>query len=445
MKPPKTKIDPQGDLFRIRLDFLCDESHELVKLAHRVDWAGLEKRFEPLYAELGRPGIPIRLMAGLTMLQSLHGLSEDQVVDGWPENPYWQYLCGETFFRHEKPIHRGDLGRWRKRIGEEGLEHLLGETIQLGLETEVVKPSSLKRVSVDTTVQPKNIAHPTDSKLLNRSRERLVRLAAKFSIDLRQSYRRVGPRAVMKAGRYAHAKQFRRMRKQVKSQRTWLGRVVRDIGRKLVGQPDLLAHFAEELILAERLIVQKTHDKNKLYALHEPHVVCISKGKAHKKYEFGSKVSVAVTNRECFVVGMTSLPGNPYDGHTLSGALEQVARLTGESPERCYVDRGYKGHGVTKTQVFISGQRRGITPTIKKELRRRSGVEPVIGHQKNEGRLDRNFLRGEFGDKANALMAGIGYNLRAILRKLRLLFAWLWFRLSQMKNKWNADPLMAFV
>ncbi|MBF0612984.1 MAG: IS5 family transposase [Magnetococcales bacterium] len=423
MKPPKTKIEPQGSLFHTRLEIICDSSHPLVKLAHHVDWAGLEARFEPLYAAKGRPGIRIRLMVGLTMLQSMHGLSEDEVVNRWPENPYWQYLCGETFFRHEKPIHRADLSRWRKRIGEEGLETLLAETIKLGLQTKTIKPESLKRVTVDTTVQPKNIAHPTDAKLLNRSRVRLVRLAARFGVALRQSYQRLGPQALPAAGRYAHARQMVRMRREVKRLRTFLGRVVRDIDRKMPTDPGQAASLREELALARRLLTQKRSDKNKLYSLHESHVVCIAKGKAHKPYEFGNKVSVAVTNQECFVVGMKSLPGNPYDGHTLGHALEQVERLSGQKPERCYVDKGYKGHGVTATQVFISGQRRGITPTIRKELRRRNGVVPVIGHQKREGRLDRNFLRGVFGDQANALMAGIGFNLRAILRKLRLLFA----------------------
>ncbi|MBF0357820.1 MAG: transposase [Magnetococcales bacterium] len=162
MKPKKSKIEPQGDLFHMRLELICDPDHELVRLAGRIDWAGLEDRFEPLYADGGAPGTSIRMMSGLTMLQSMHGLSEDQIVDRWPENPYWQLLCGETFFRNEKPIDRSSMGNWRRRIGEDGLEYLLKETIRLGVDSGAVKPSSLKRVSVDTTVQPKNIAHPTD-------------------------------------------------------------------------------------------------------------------------------------------------------------------------------------------------------------------------------------------------------------------------------------------
>ena len=255
-------------------------------------------------------------------------------------------------------------------------------------------------------------------KLLNRSRERLVRLAKKQGIVLRQSYQRKGPQALLKAGRYAHARQMKRMAKEVKRLKTYLGRVIRDIERKAETMPKSLK---TELAQAHRLLVQQRKDTNKLYSLHEPYVACISKGKAHKKYELGNKVSLCVTNKEGFILGVQGLEGHPYDGHTLKGALDQVADLTGTRPERCYVDRGYRGHGVTKTKVFLSGQKRNVTPTIKKELKRRSAIEAVIVHQKTEGRLGWNRLRGVLGDKINALMAAIGYNLRLILRALSFL------------------------
>lgn len=405
-------------MFQIRLDVVCDPTNPLVKLADQIDWDGLDEQFASLYAEAGRPANATRMMIGLTLLQSLFALSEDEVVNRWPENPYWQYLCGETFFQHQPPIARSGLSKWRKRIKSKGMEALLQQTLAVGLATGAVKDTSLKRVSVDTTVQPKAVAHPTDAKLLNRSRERLVRLAKKQGIVLRQSYQRKGPQAVLKAGRYAHARQMKRMSKEVKRLRTYLGRTVRDIERKAETIPKALR---TELDLANRLLVQQRHDRNKLYSLHEPDVACISKGKAHKKYEFGNKVSLCVTNKEGFILGTQGLEGNPYDGHTLKGALDQATEISGTRPERCYVDRGYRGHGVTETQVFLSGQKRNVTPTIKKELKRRSAIEAVIGHQKTEGRLGWNRLRGILGDKINALMAAIGYNLKLILRALSFL------------------------
>ena len=424
MQPKSPKEDKQSDLFRERLDNILNRRHELYRLAELIDWDVFEKEFGKFYAaKKGRPGIPIRLMVGLSYLGHTYGLSDQAVVEKWVENPYWQFFCGETYFQHQLPIDSSSMSRWRKRIGEKGCELILAETLSAGLNSGAVKESSLKRINVDTTVQPKAIRYPTDSRSYNRCRERLVSLAQKYGIKLRQSYSRLGPRALRKASSYAHARQFKRAKKEIRSLKTYLGRVYRDILRKILHDPDLHAEFHEELELTERMLDQQRQDKNKLYSIHAPEVECIAKGKVHKKYEFGVKVSVATTSRDNFVVGMQALPGNPFDGHTLAGALDQVSRLTGVVPERCYVDRGYRGHDVKKTSVFISGQRRGVTPTIRKELKRRSAVEPIIGHMKEDGKLGRNWLKGSLGDKINALLCGAGHNLRIILRKLKELLS----------------------
>jgi IS5 family transposase len=246
-----------------------------------------------------------------------------------------------------------------------------------------------------------------------------VRLAKRHGVPLRRSYQRLSKRALRLASRYAHARQMKRARREIKRLRTYLGRVLRDVRRKLEARPEIAAPFAEALTRVERLLAQQRTDKNKLYALHAPEVACIAKGKAHKKYEFGAKVSVAVTNREGLVVGMPSHAGNPYDGQTLAPALAQVERLTGTSPERCYVDRGYRGHKVEgETEVFVAGRQRGITATIRRESRRRSAIEAMIGHMKLDGKLARNHLKGALGDAIHALLCGTGHNLRLILRHL---------------------------
>ena len=224
----------------------------------------------------------------------------------------------------------------------------------------------------------------------------------------------------MKAGRYAHARQMKRAHREIKRLKTYLGRVVRDIVRKLATRQDLQPVFHGELTLAGRLLTQKRQDKNKLYSLHAPEVECISKGKAHKKYEFGVKVSVASTNRDNFVVGMLAEPGNPYDGHTLGRILEQARRIAGRSVKRGFVDRGYRGHDIQEPQILISGRKQGLTSQMKKELKRRSAVEPMIGHMKNDGKLGRNYLLGTLGDAINALLCGAGHNIRLILKKLRV-------------------------
>ena len=442
MKPRTPPDIPADDLFRHRLENLIDQRHELVRLAALIDWERFDTEWGEAFCETGRPAIATRLIAGLHYLKHTYGLSDDEVVQRWAENPYWQYFCGEMYFQHELPLNPSSLSRWRKRLGESGVESLLSATIEAALASKAVKPRDLKRVTVDTTVQEKAIAFPTDSKLYNRARERLVRLAKAHAVPLRQSYVRVGPRLLFKNNRYGYARQTRRMRRTTSKLKTVLGRVVRDIERKLVNEPATVqAAFAEELALARRLLAQQRHDRNKLYALHAPEVECIAKGKVPKRYEFGVKVSIATTNRSNLIVGAKSLPGNPHDGHTLRGALQQVEQLTGQRPERCYVDLGYRGHDVEDTQVFKARQKRGVTKSIRRELKRRNAIEPIIGHMKNDGLLDRNYLKGVDGDAINVVLCAAGQNLRLILRYLRIF--WLIIRAALLPRPLQPSRIIA--
>ena len=423
---PKPTTPISGDLYRSRLDQILDHRHELFRLAALLDWEKFDQAFGRFYRSLGRPAKSTRLMVGLSYLQHTFNLSDEAVVQRWIENPYWQWFCGCEYFQHQLPCDPSSLTRWRKRLGPEGLEKLLAVTIQAGLDTGAVRPSSLERVSVDTTVQPKAITHPTDAKLYLKALQALVRQAKRHGLKLRQAHTRLAQRAAVQVGRYAHARQMRRMRRELKRLKTYLGRVYRDVARNVAGDDSLFAPFAGLLGLTERLLVQERTSKNKLYSLHAPEVVCIAKGKAHRPYEFGAKVALAVTNREGFVLASKALEGNPYDGHTLSTTMDQVVALSGVEPDRIYVDQGYRGHDYAKNdRVFITRQRRGLTPTIKRELRRRSAIEPMIGHMKADGRLGRNHLLGVAGDAMNALLVAAGHNLRLILNWLRLFVAWL--------------------
>jgi len=423
MKPRKP-LPQQDDLLRARLVEMIDMRHELVKLTALIDWEVFEREWVGLFpSPVGRPATPTRLVAGLFYLQHAFRLSDEAVVARWAENPYWQHFCGETFFQHRLPIDPSSMTRWRNRIGEDGVEWLLTETIRAGQRAGTVQDDQLKKVTVDTTVMEKNIAHPTDARLYEVARRKLVGLARAAGIGLRQTYNRLGPRLCGQVGRYAHARQFKRMRKALRRLKGYTGRVLRDIERQMdkVSERPLKLKLQELAALVNRLLAQKTKDRRKLYSLHEPAVDCISKGKAHKRYEFGTKVSVATTTEGGFVVGMRSLPGNPYDGHTLHEALEQVEILTDQRPDMAFVDRGYRGHGVETVKVFISGAKRGITRTIAKLLRRRSAIEPMIGHMKTDGRLTRCPLKGTTGDALFAVLCGCGHNIRMILRHLRTL------------------------
>jgi len=412
---PKSQDATAFELFQAHFDQILNTEHPLMQLAGQIDWARFDVAFADSYnEELGAPGKAIRLMVGLQYLKFAFNESDESVVDRWVENPYWQHFCGFTHMQHEAPIDPSSMSRWRKRVGAERLALLLKETIDLAVRTKQLPKRDLKQVTVDTTVQEKNITHPTDSKLLYTTIRKLGDAARERGIPLRQSYIRVGKRAAVKASRYAHAKHFRRMRRQLRKLRTYVGRLIRDIRRKASQMDDDLVAI---LAKAKRLRNQQPQDSNKLYSWHEPEVKCISKGKAHKRYEFGQKVGLATTNRSNWVVGALLLKGNPYDGHTLTETLEATESVTGVEVSDVYVDKGYRGHGCKgSTRVHIAGSSlRNTSRSERRRRRRRSAIEPKIGHLKSDHRVRRCFLSGLEGDAINIILAAAAANLRKLL------------------------------
>lgn len=431
MKPKSQTID-QGDLYRSRLDQILDSKHALFQLADAIDWSVFEQEFGRLYVEkVGRPARPIRLLVGLHYLKHAFNVSDEDVVMRFVENPYWQYFCGFEYFQHRFPLDPTTLVKWRKRIGPKGMEKLLTETLQTAKRRGDLTEQHLERVNIDTTVQEKAIAYPTDARLYHKARVLLVRAAKTRGISLRQSYLRLGKQALIMNGRYSHARQMKRAKREQKKLKIYLGRVVRDIHRRCP-QPD--PQLAVLLHNARRLLMQQRHDKNKLYSLHAPEVECIAKGKVHKKYEFGCKVSVATTSQDNWVVGIEALHSNPFDGHTLKGALQQVSRLVGWAPKNAYCDRGYKGNPkqLGATSIHLANRRKSSMPRSEwRWFKRRSAIEPVIGHMKTDHRMERNYLKGTDGDQMNAILAGCGFNLQKLLRA----FLWLLFKeLSRLKS-----------
>jgi IS5 family transposase len=421
MKPKPRRTTKDQPVIGWELDLALDPNHELVRLATKIPWDDLAQEFGRLYVpDLGRPGIPIRLMAGLHLLKHTYGLSDEDVVKGWVENPYWQHFCGEVMFQHHFPIHPSQMTRWRRRIGEKGVEKLLEATITAGKATGTITERSFEKVIVDTTVQPKAVQHPTDARLYRKVHAAMLRIAGLEGIKLRQSYRNLMDWGFRKHGGHAKAKQFKRAKRVLKSLKTMAGRVMRDVERK-IDDAGFQKHRGT-LILSHLILTQKRTTKGKVYSLHAPEVECIAKGKAHKPYEFGVKASLAVTHKEGFVVGAMSCPENPYDGHTLERQLEQVEQLTGRMPATTFVDKGYKGHGVDpgRSAVLISGTRR-LSKMLKRDLRRRAAIEPELGHMKSDGLLGRNFLKGVVGDAQNVILSGAGHNMRKILAHLRAL------------------------
>ena len=421
----RPRDDRQKDLLRPALDEIIDLGHPLARLAGEIDWGFLDQRFASVCAAgPGQPGLPTRLVAGLFILKHMHNLSDEVLCARWLENPYYQYFCGELSFCHKLPFDRSSLTRWRQRLGEEQLVALIQESLSVAHKTGAIETKDLERVAVDTTVQPKAIAHPTDARLMHRALEKLVRLAKAEGVVLRQSYLRVAKRAAIMTGRYTHAHQFGRMRRQLKFLRTRLGRVIRDIRRKIAGRPDLQARFNPLLDLAVKVSIQDHRQRGpKVYSLHAPEVECIGKGKARAPYEFGCKVSVAtpVTSPKGgqFVLHAKALHGNPFDGHTLGPVVAEMETLTGVAARRIHVDKGYRGHNYpNKFRVWISGQVRRTTAALRREMKRRAAIEPIIGHMKADHRMDRNYLKGRDGDRINAVLAAAGHNFSLLLRWL---------------------------
>ncbi len=438
--------DPQIELFKIELARLLDMRHPMVVLAQNIDWDGFEESFAAMWHDSeGKPTLSTRLMVALHYLKYTFDLSDEAVVEGWRQNPYWQYLSGMRYFEHDVPLDPSSMSRWRGRAGQSGLEELLQHTIRAGLKLKAITPVQLKRVNIDTTVEQKHIRFPTDSRLYNRARERLVKAARQEGISLRQTYTRVGKHLLPEQSRCAHARPSKRAQRCQKKRRTLLGRVMRDIEKKK--RPLPCPKLDRLLEIARRIHSQQRHDKKKVYSMHEPQVECLGKGKAHQKYEcparrasftpaaeepqghcmdeaersqFGVKASLATTSRGGWHVGAMSCPGNPYDGHTLQGSLEQVRRLAGRLPEDAYVDMGYRGHGCPQGEglprLHVAKRRRGTIPkNVWRWMRRRSAVEPGIGHLKSEHRLERNRLWGPRGDMANVILSAAGMNFRKFL------------------------------
>jgi len=415
----KTDKNPQLNVFRTPLVSVINMKHELVELAQRIDWVSVEKDFEPYYSEMGRPAVPVRKMVGCMLLKQMYSLSDESFVDRWIENPYMQYFCGETYFQFEKPFDPSEFVHFRKRLGTDGAEKLLKLSINLFEKKEVEE----KEVLVDTTVQEKNITYPTDAKLHKKIIEGCWKIAEKEGLHLRQSYSRTLGQLMIDQRFREHPSRKKKAMAAARKIKTIAGRLVRDVERVL-DDKDRLNAYDEQLWLYYLVLGQRRDSHNKIYSFHAPEVSCISKGKDHKKYEFGNKSGFVVTKNSGIILGAMAFEGNPYDGHTLEPQLEQVSHLTGRLPKLALVDRGYKGRKtVLGIKIMMPGTGKGKTAYEKlrdrARFRRRAAVEPVIGHLKNDYRMLRNYLKGVEGDMINTIMAATAFNMMKRLRQIR--------------------------
>jgi len=411
--------NPQLNVFCVPLVNVINMEHELVVLSKRIDWESVDKDFSLYYSDLGRPAVPIRKMVGSMLLKQMYNLGDETFVERWVENPYWQYFCGETYFQYDKPYDTSEFVHFRKRIGENGAQKILKFSISLFNSKEVHE----KEVLIDTTVQEKNITFPTDSKLHKRIIENCRKIAEKENIKLRQSYKKIVKQLMIDQRFREHPKRRKAANAAARKLKTIAGRLVREVERGL-DDIDRLSYYDERLWLYYLVLEQKRDDKNKIYSLHEPEVKCISKGKEHKKYEFGNKSSIVLTKKSGIVIGALAFEENIYDGHTIEPQLAQVKDLLGRLPETALVDRGCKGRkSILGVNIKIPGSGKGKTAYQKTKdrarFRRRASIEPIIGHIKQDHRMLRNYLKGVEGDMINTILAGAAFNMMKVLRKIR--------------------------
>lgn len=405
----KPSTTPQSSMFSSLVDII-DQQHPLALLAHKIDWPCFEESFSRHYSQrMGKPAKPIRLMVSLLVLKQLRNLSDENIVLQWSENLYFQYFSGCMIFTPGLPCSATELVEFRKRIGTEGMELIFQESIRVNDDD-----SNDDTLSVDTTVQEKNITYPTDTKLHQKIIKKCIGIARKEGIALRQSYRFTLKRLNILL-RFQHTKtgsvQARKARKKIK---TIAGRLQRELCRKL--SASALERYQQQLDIYHKVLQQKRSDRNKIYSLHEPEVKCYTKGKEHKRFEFGSKASILVTQNSGVIVGALNFNENIHDSKTLAPVLEQYERLMDRQPKEVYADRGYRGpKQVNNVAIKVPVPNKNITKSQRKKHSRRAAIEPVISHLKSDYRLVRNFLKGSVGDSMNLLLSAAAFNFKRVM------------------------------
>ena len=403
------KTSPQMGLFNGLADQL-DQKHPLYLLANKVNWLFFEDAFKKHYSEkMGAPAKPIRLMVSLLILKSLRNLSDENLIEQWSENIYYQYVSGEQHFQPSIPCVPTELVAFRQRIGEPGMELILQESIQINKTPRDDNEGDI--VSIDTTVQEKNITYPTDDKLYKKIIIKCWNIADKESVDLRQSYTQT-VKKLKNIQRFKGTKHgAKAARKAGKKIQIIAGRLVRELARKL--PLESLGIYLPALKLYQRVLSQKREDSNKIYSLHEPNIKCYSKGKEHKKFEFGSKVSIIINQKTGVIMGALNFTQTLHDSKTIPEVLEQFERLNGKEAKDAFVDRGYKGVKQYKgTTIHVPKPDKHITKAKRKSHSRRAAIEPVIGHLKQDYRLCRNYLKGIIGDNINVILSAAAMNFK---------------------------------
>lgn len=414
----KSKPQNQRNMFEPLLSDFIDPGHELVLLANKIDWQYFEDEFAKFYSHTGQPGMPIRFSVGCLLLKRIYDLGDETLAEAWVMNPYMQYFTGEAHFRHRFPCDQSDFVHFRHRIGEEGVEKIFAHSVKLH-----GKDAEGKMQMSDTTVQENNTAFPTDAKPAKKVIDKCNAIAKKEKAGQRQSYKRVSKQLVRDSYNANHPRRRKKAKEARRRLRTIAGRLIRELKREL--PEERLELYRGDLLLYEKVINQKRHDKDKIYSLHKPYTACIAKGKAHRQYEFGNKIGLTTTMKERIIItAIDAFMGNPHDSKTIGPLLDQSERLLGHVPEEIVYDRGGRGRStIGKTTISTP------KPPLKRDsayqrrkkrnkFKKRAGIEPVISHLKKHFRMQQNYLSGDKSPKFNAMLAAAGWNMKKMMEKL---------------------------
>lgn len=434
----------QQNLFRPLLKDFIDMNHELILLSGAIDWKYFENDFSQYYSDTGQPAMPIRLMVGSLMLKRIYNLSDERLCEAWAMNPYMQYFCGMAHFEYQFPCDPSDFVHFRNRIGESGFQKIFAHSVSF-----FGKAAKEKVILSDTTVAENNTTFPTDAELAKKIIDKCNEISRKETTTQRQTYVRISKQLLRDTHNRKHPKRYKKAKKADAKLKTIAGRLLRELERELPEQ--ILETYQEQVDLYYRILHQKRTDKDKIYSIHKPFTACIAKGKAHKQYEFGTKIGLTTTSKTLIITAIKSFQGNPHDSKTIEPLLEQMQFNIDYTPQEVVYDRGGKG-------VKQIGDTKISTPDYKplkqdtdyqkrskrKKFRRRAAIEPVIGHLKTDFRLNLNYLWGENSPQINAFLAATGWNLKKMMKQLKQEFRNLLsnilnyiFTLNSLNLKWG--------